>query len=235
VLTGHAETAVELNNTAGANVARIGGGTGAAGGTTTARILGNGTGSDNAISLASINDVILNQTNNTDVANDVDVNASTGYNHASDNTGGGVDITTGHAITDVMVDNMVGFNAASLDNCGCLEDLDAKISGNGSDSDNALSWAGVNLLTGFQTNNTALDNDLSHLKSDTGYNKANDNTGAVSFANDPSVLTGGAGSFVEVNNNGGVNTFGEGFSEAMHNVDFNFDFAGIMSFFHHAF
>jgi hypothetical protein len=234
VLTGRADTTVTLGTTANANFARIGGGTGSnGGGTTTAQILGNGTGSDNSIDLSSNNDVVLSQLNDAYISNRVDVDANTGHNYANDNTGGEVDITTGHAITDVLVDNMVGFNAADVDNCGCLEDLTAKIGGNGSDSDNDIVWGGDNLLAGFQTNDTTLNNNLKHLDSDTGYNRANDNTGAVNGESDPSMTTGHAGTVVTLENSGGMNTFGEDLSDVLENVDFDFDFGGLLGFLLH--
>jgi len=229
VHTGDATTLVRLNNTANANTAVLGGGLGAHNGTLSAIIKGNGSDSSNTLDLASSNDVLLSQTNVADISNVVDAKSETGDNRANDNTGGNVNLHTGDAWTGVAVDNMAGFNSANIEDCSCLTDLTAKIAGNGADSDNTIDWAGSNELAAFQTNATSLDNDLSHLKSDSGDNKANDNTGSVS-ANDPSVTTGDADSVTSVKNQGGSNVLGQGLG-VMNNVDFNVDFSSLWALF----
>ncbi len=209
--TGDANATVKVGTTANANWARIGGSSN--GGSLTARITGNGEDSDNKIKLNNGGDVTLTQWNLADIENDVDVDSDTGYNDANDNTGGDVMIETGDADTDVTVDNMVNFNAADV-NCGCLlDDVLAKISGNGEDSDNKI----IANLGGDTTATQANELDCAghhdscadvDVDGDTGHNDANDNTGEVDADSDPSIETGDADATVKVNNSGNSNAFG---------------------------
>ena len=189
------------------------------GGSLSARILGNGSNSDNEIDLELENNVWLDQINVLDLENDVDVDSDTGDNDAEDNTGGSVLIDTGDVDTDVTVDNMVNFNAADVD-CGCLlDDIMAKISGNGTDSDNEIelevegetdveqeNYCGAE-GPGIQSGNRGSDCETDvDVDSDTGNNDAEDNTGDP--GDDPTVETGDVDNNVEVNNSGNVNAFG---------------------------
>jgi len=229
--TGNAETSVTLSTLANANSARVGGGEGAGNGTISAIISGNGSHSDNSIALALLNDVVLTQDNVADVDNDVDADARTGDNDANDNTGGEVDIDTGNATTDVTVDTMVNFNGADLDNCACLTDLEAKIAGNGTESENDITYAGTHLLTAFQENDADVDNSVD-ADSKTGYNDAEDNTGDVDADSDPSIDTGDAESTTELSTTGNSNTLGDSvLGDLFDEFDFDFDWSGLLGFF----
>lgn len=231
ITTGDVDTTIKLSTVANANSATIGGGNGN-GGTLSAWITGNGTDSDNDIDLDLANYVTLVQDNNANVDNHVDVDGDTGNNDADDNTGGEVYITTGDADATVEVDNMVNFNGADVDACGCLGDLEAKISGNGSDSDSTIGFDADNTLTAFQTNQADLDNDVD-VDGDTGDNDADDNTGEVDADSDPSVTTGDTDTTVELQNAGNSNSFGQDFSDLLEELDFDFefDFSGLLSLF----
>lgn len=204
--TGNANVDASVMNTANYNSARIGGGEGN-GGLVSARILGNGSHSDNNIDLDFDNNVDVNQDNYADFDNDLWLDATTGYNDANDNTGGDVEIDTGDADVNVEVDNLANFNWADLDGCGCVEDLKAVIEGNGTDSDSEIVFDSDNDLDLDQDNDSHFDTDVD-VDSDTGKNDANDNTGEVEGDSDPSVDTGNANADVDVNSTGNVNLYG---------------------------
>lgn len=232
IKTGDTDTTVKVGTTANANWAQIGGGS-SNGGSLTARILGNGKDSDNKIELDFDNDVTLSQWNVADIENDVDVDATTGDNNANDNTGGDVMIETGDADADVTVDNMVNFNAADVD-CGCLmDDVLAKISGNGKDSDNKIKANLGGATTATQGNTFDCDGHYDScadvdVDANTGDNDANDNTGEVDTNSDPSIETGDTDSTVKVNNAGNSNAFGVDLSDLdlpnLGGLHFNFSF-----------
>ncbi len=224
ITTGDVDTSVTLSTVANANVATVGG-NGGEGGTLSARIIGNGSNSDNDIDLDLTNDVLLVQSNDADVDNDVDVDSDTGDNDADDNTNGDVMIDTGDATTDVTIDNALNFNFADAD-CGCLlDDVLAKIAGNGTDSDNDIKATLDGSQEVYQDNcgdevkdsfvwdvkgsDCGVDNDVD-VDSDTGYNDAEDNTGGVD-ADDPSLETGDADTTVDLTNAGNVNSYGSDF------------------------
>lgn len=231
ILTGDASTDVDVKTQANANWASVGGNNGGSS-DISLKILGNGSKSDNSIYLTSDQSVVLVQDNAAYVYNKVDADAKTGHNDANDNTGGDVTIDTGDADVNVDVDNWVNFNAADID-CGCLTDVLAKISGNGSDSDNDIKAKIAKELSEFQDNASDLYN---YVDGDakTGDNDAKRNTGPV--AHDPTeIMTGDATSDTTVNNSGNVNVLGpsvdwhlpEGFD-----LDFHFDLSILLSLLH---
>ena len=215
--TGDAGVDVEVTNSANANWARVSGNDG--GTSLSARILGNGSDSDNDIKIDFDRSVVVTQENQANIENYVDADADTGNNDANDNTGGDVSIETGDADVDVTIDNLVNFNWADV-NCGCFLDVFAKIAGNGSDSDNDIDVDIDDTLIVFQENSCkkswggwwrrskkpCLDNHV-HADADTGGNDAEDNTGAPD--GDPSIETGDADVDVTIDNSGNVNVFGE--------------------------
>jgi len=243
VTTGNATTLVDVSNTANANRAQVGGGTGANQGHVDVRIVGNGSDSDNDVNLLLAHSTVLSQDNNARIHNDVDADANSGKNDANRNTGGDVIVDTGDAKVDVAVDNAVNFNWAEVD-CGCLLDIFAKVAGNGDHSTNDINAALANDLNVFQDNcgqetnsiwelspirrhNCSLNNDVD-AKAKTGLNDANRNTGGPNGA-DPAVFTGGATSNVDVANSGNANAYGVAAStEWPHfTFGFNFNFGGL--------
>ena len=209
--TGNAEVTVAVSNTANSNSAWVSGGNNN-GGSLSAIISGNGADSDNDIELELENEVELTQANLANILNDVQVEAETGENEAEDNTGGDVEIQTGDATVDVTVDNLVNFNWADIDACGCIEELLAKISGNGADSENEIEAELESELEVTQANEfdckeehrdacAAVDAELS-----TGDNEAEGNTQG---GEDPTIETGDAEATVEVNNSANSNVFGD--------------------------
>lgn len=204
--TGNAKVVVDVSNTANANWAQVGGD--GQGGSLSARILGNGSNSDNLIDLDLDSAILITQDNVADIDNYVDADADTGNNDANDNTGGDVSIDTGNAEVDVSVDTMVNFNWADVD-CGCLLDLLAKIADNGTDTTNDILLALDDQLDVFQDNDCGYDEDCDtdvYADADTGDNDAEDNTGNPD--GDPSIDTGDAETSVDVSNSGNVNSYG---------------------------
>ncbi|OGH10577.1 MAG: hypothetical protein A2857_06835 [Candidatus Levybacteria bacterium RIFCSPHIGHO2_01_FULL_36_15] len=230
IVTRNATSNVDVRNAANANVAKIGSGDGSQG-SLDATISGNGSYSDNSIDLNHDVSRTLVQDNDAYIMNYVDANAKTGRNNANDNTGGDVVIATGDARTNVDVRNLANFNAADL-NCGCLTDISAKISGNGSNSTNDITAYLVDSNSVFQDNELDIYNDVD-ADAKTGKNYANRNTGPA--VGDPTViLTGNARSDTDVRNTGNVNLFGTGVSFP-HDVqlDLSFDLGGLLGFLHH--
>ncbi len=225
VNTGSATTSVEVNNLLNANVASVSSGEEEGDGLSI-WITGNGSDSDNTVNLGLESATVVTQANVANVNNDVDVDSDTGDNDAEDNTGGDVMIDTGDADVDVTVDTMANFNLADIMSC-CLLSGTAKISGNGSDSENELNAEVLSAVFGTQANDYSCDgqneswfptllggkdssdncNDVD-VDSDTGDNDANDNT---QFEGDPSVETGDAGATVGLSTTANANalTIGE--------------------------
>lgn len=208
VETGDATVNVNVNTTANANSARVGGNGEA--GSLSAKILGNGTYSDNEIDLDFGGSLWITQDNEADVDNKVDVDAETGDNDAEDNTGGEVSVNTGDADVTVDVENDVNFNWADAD-CGCLlNDVLAKIDGNGSDTDNDITANLGQTLGVIQDNSAGGEGELEntvYADAETGENDAEDNTGDPGA--DPSIETGDATTEVALDNSGNSNVYGQ--------------------------
>jgi hypothetical protein len=227
--TGNSNVKVKTATMANSNTARV---LGSGDGSSVKLIIAeNGSDSKNTIGLALNRANLLSQANLTSIRNDVDVDSNTGDNEIDDSTGGIVAIYTGNSDIEAWVENYAGFNAADL-GCDCmLEDVLAKVWGNGTDSanliaaslnadqevfqDNACGYGqyphSTDLRTyGFDFPNRyptpCFDNDLD-LDGVTGDNDAKDNTGSVD-GDDPLIDTGDSDTKVHVVNEGGSNTFG---------------------------
>ena len=208
VSTGNAKTYVDVATTANSNLALVGG-NGAQAGGVSALITGNGYNADSDLTLTHVKTINIAQDNWAWVDNHVDAEAETGDNDANYNTGGDAAILTGNALTDIDIDNHVNFNAADVD-CGCLFDLDAKIGANGADTDNDILAAFIDSLyvdQGFLYGNIASLSNHVDTDSDTGENDVEKNTGLPE--GDPFVLTGDSASYVDVENSGNVNLYGD--------------------------
>ena len=232
ILTGNAKTNVTVGNMANANVAQLGGSNGTAG-SSSVIIKDNGVGSNNGVTLNHDSAVVLSQDNNANIKNDVDANAKTGWNQSQFNTGGFTGISTGNATTDVAVDNMANFNAASLD-CGCvLDGTDVKVAGNGVGSDNGVDVSSDNAVFNDQANNARLHNDVNG-DAKSGSNDLGFSTGDV--MGDPVIYTGNAKSSTDVNNSGNVNVLDNG-GNTLHlpgnwEVGTSFDLGGLWTLLH---
>lgn len=226
VVTGHASSDVAVRNMANANELRMGSGNGSSSSTNVA-VEGNGTSSDNHVAVQSNRSANLVQDNSAYFVNDVFAKNKTGYNQAKDNTGGNTYVDTGNARSLVRVDNMANFNAADL-GCGCMTgNLNAKVKGNGSFSDNSVffgtnDWFSVD--QGREGGNQANLTNRLNTKNASGENYANRNTGAVNNPFDPvTMFTGHSLSDSRVNNTANMNVLGS--LPAFH---FSFDLNGLM-------
>jgi len=205
VVTGNAESNVTVENAANANIARVGTPSGAAGSSLLrARILDNGSSSDNDIDVDLNRSNLVVQDNKAQIHNDVDVKTKTGENSANDNTGGDVLVDTGRSLGNVTIDNLANFNFAAAD-CGCYTTVDAKVAGNGFESENEVEAEIVNDLAVYQDNRSDLRNELEN-KVDTGENWANRNTEGA--GGDPTIVTGHSSQNSTVSNAANVNTSG---------------------------
>lgn len=117
------------------------------------------------------------QGNTANVLNNVSVSSNTGGNRATDNGGEEVAIETGNATTDVTVRNALNKNVAEVDCCP-TGDVDVKVSNNGRNSDNRVDLGLNNSVGLYQTNNADVDN-IVNVDSNTGRNRAADNSGDV--------------------------------------------------------
>lgn len=228
VVTGDASNTVHVATVANENVAQVGGQ--GQGGDLSANILGNGAESDNKVELRLNNDVNLVQNNLAEVVNEVKADSKTGHNDTNQNTGGDSLVATGNASADVTVDNMVNFNWASVD-CGCLQDLTAKIGGNGADTYNKIEYKPKTDLSVFQgvDSSALLSNDVgSNAK--TGKNDLNQNNGGI--GSDPALLTGDSNSSASVENTGNTNLYGVSLPEIPWDFQFQFDWSSLLGLLH---
>lgn len=229
IKTGDADTTISVSTAANSNSAWVMGE--GDGGSLSAMISDNGSDTRNEMRLELEDETELLQTNAAEVLNDVEVRSETGDNEAEDNTGGETEIKTGDATADVSVDNMANFNSADIDGCGCLEDVLAKIKGNGTDSNNEIkaeleSEKEVEQYNDFDCKGEIKDACAEvEVKLDTGDNEAEDNTLG---GDDPAIKTGDAGADVNVSNSGNSNVYGgssEWEWEMPWGFDFNFNFS----------
>jgi len=164
-------------------------------------VTGNGKKSDNTVTLNLGGSTTVKQSNTTKVTTMTNVYANTGKNKANGNTGSGENtIATGAVKTYVSVGVTGNINDATLPNCGCVADLEVKVSGNGVKSDNDVTVNRGGSTTVDQENMTKVKT-KTHVKANTGKNKTNDNTGKGSQI----IGTGGVESTVEVGVEGGAN------------------------------
>lgn len=146
-------------------------------GDATVKIADNGSDSDNEVKLDMDSSNGIFQDNSANVENKVEVDSKTGKNSAEDNTNGGVEIDTGDSEVSVGILNMLNSNFARIgggDNQGSA--LSLWVTGNGHESDNEIDADVKNENVVTQDNTAKVLNKLD-VKSDTGYNDANDNTG----------------------------------------------------------
>ncbi len=142
----------------------------------------NGSGSDNTVETQVESTETVNQNNDAEVLNNVETNADTGNNTASDNTGADVSIDTGDIESTVFVENALNSSSAEV-GC-CPDDTNLKIDGNGTDSTNEIK---LNDTSGSEINISQEANVYNNVNgtANTGNNTANDNTGG-----DVSIETG---------------------------------------------
>jgi len=229
-VTGSASNTVTVTNVANANIANLGGGNGGSSDPSSVTIAGNGAFSGNNVDLKQGSIVVLDQSNDATINNNVKANAKTGDNESQFNTGGNNKIQTGNATDNVTVNNLANFNAASID-CDCtMSDLGVKVAGNGDKSWNTVNATSNDAVFPDQENGAGLGNKVSG-GAETGSNDVGFSTGSV--FGDPSVSTGASSSTTNVGNAGNVNVLDNGASVTLPgnwNVGVNFDLSGLTAF-----
>ncbi|KKR81159.1 MAG: Dentin sialophosphoprotein [Candidatus Daviesbacteria bacterium GW2011_GWA1_41_61] len=141
-------------------------------------ITGNGSDSDNQISISSDTNTTVEQSNNADIRSNVQQAADSGNNSASDNSGD-ASIQTGDINTTTEVSNQA--NVSTVDIACCSSNpTEATISGNGSDSDNNIEINSSNQTNVSIDQRAEINNDID-VNANTGGNSANRNSGDVSI------------------------------------------------------
>ena len=141
-----------------------------------AQIIGNGSGSSNGITQTQNSNTQILLNNNLRIRNNVQTNANTGDNEASDNTGD-VTIVTGNVNTRIGVANQ-NLNNSFASVSKPDSSLNTKVAGNGVGSSNQIE-SDYNSDDEYVVNNyLELNNNLG-IYSNTGGNKASRNNGKV--------------------------------------------------------
>jgi hypothetical protein len=163
------------------------------GGAVTLANIGNGVDTNNDTTAYFEDNTAALQNNSAWVGNYVGVTTNTGDNDANRNTNGDVYIDTGKSAVAAILDTRANFNAASLDNCGCVQvdDVLVKNYGNGDSADSDAHLDRVNSTEAFQNNWSDIVN-YGEIEDNTGNNEASSNTGAVDGYSDPAIYTGHA-------------------------------------------
>ena len=136
--------------------------------------------SNNTCTIKNIDTITVNNVNDARIRNDVDAKANTGGNSASTNTLGGT-IKTGDASLNVTVSNVANINTTNITAAlaGAAQNIGSNsITGPYSDNSN---WIENRFNADVYNSNTAdVKNDV-EVKSNTGYNDADLNTGPASI------------------------------------------------------
>jgi len=169
---------------------------------------GNGSESSNEVSIQQDSQTQVSKTNEAEVQNSIQVDASTGGNTASGNTGSDVNIETGDVNLQVEVSNNVNSSVVNSTACCTSNGTNALVEGNGSDSNNKISLNNSD-NTYVRVNQTASITNSISGQINTGNNIANDNTeGSVSIVtgsiNAKSVINNGPINLSDVSFGGGI-------------------------------
>ncbi len=192
--TGDAKSKVNITNDLNKNLAEV---DCCQPGNTNVTISGNGANSGNGVALGQAITTTVAQDNRAEVVNNVDADATTGYNDAIANTGGDVTVKTGNATADVDVATKANVNAAKVGNNGTgasNPSAEFVISGNGAGSGNYITAALTKVNDVSQQNSARVTNNVD-ADAKTGGNDANFNTGG-----DVVITTGIAKVMADVNN-----------------------------------
>jgi hypothetical protein len=150
-------------------------------------ISGNAGDTTNTVQVSSSSTNVVTQTNSANIENNVQISTNSGDNQANQNNGGDTAVSTGNATAAVSVNNNANSNSASVDNCGgCVNGINATVSGNASDTTNTVGVA-LSATTHLTQDNTADVENNVHVVANTGGNEANKNNGG-----DVSIETGNA-------------------------------------------
>lgn len=168
-------------------------------------IAGNGYDSDNTATVVNTDETAVIQGNATIVVTIAEVKSDTGDNHANNNTTGSEGdptVISGDATSVLKIKVEGGDNTATLpDPCGCPEDGIVKIADNGAKSTNTATVTDTSGTLVAQGNLTGVLT-IASVKSKTGDNTANNNTGSGKVK----VKSGSAKSTLKIKVKGSSNT-----------------------------
>jgi hypothetical protein len=176
IITGNANTATEIKNTANTSVVSSNG-CNCENSSSSTTVTGNGAGSQNTVTNSNTSQTNVAITNNAQITNNVSVNANTGNNNADFNTGGNTIIKTGDVNVYNNIDNGP-INTAKVKVQGGNTVLSSflKIAGNGAFSENNVSENNNN-KTNIHVDNIADILNNVHVNANTGNNSAEFNVG----------------------------------------------------------
>lgn len=172
--TGDATSTVAVQNAGNLNEAAVD--CCASAGNVDVLISENGDSTDNEVKLETENKVKLSQENSSNVNNNINNDATTGWNDANRNTGGNIEITTGAARAATLIFNGGNINSAVVGGSNGATGVSARILGNGVDSDNEIELELENEVEVEQANSAQITNDVD-TDAVSGKNDANRNTG----------------------------------------------------------
>jgi len=194
--TGNASSRVDVSNMANMNQASIDG-CGCTSGGTGVSVSGNGAFSSTDVNVDHNTDSAIYQDNNARIRNNISSNQTTGNNDSGFNTGGDTRIVTGHAMSDVMVDNAANANTASIgggSGSGNGGGSYINVSGNGAFSNTDVDLSNRHSSTIDQNSTADFYNNIRNTDR-TGGNDSNFNTGGNSW-----IASGNATNRVGVDN-----------------------------------
>lgn len=138
----------------------------------------NGSGSSSEVVTNTSSQATVVQSNNSQVTNDVSVDADTGGNTVTEN-GGDIQVTTGGVVSETAVTNSGNLSSTELSCCETSETV-INISGNGTDSVNQVSLTDTLGTTVNVSQHLDSKNEVNGY-SNSGKNAVEDNMGSVSI------------------------------------------------------
>lgn len=197
VMTGDASTDVKVANVLNTNTASV---NCCSAQGVDVLVSGNGADTANKVEVATGKDISVYQDNLATVKNDVSAKTETGDNSAYKNTGGDVVVVTGDAKTSVDIATTANSNSASVGGEGGTTTSEARIIGNGADSNNSIKLGLGGTTYVVQDNRAEITNIVKEAKANTGDNKAIENTGGeVVIATGDATTTIGIDNMVNFN------------------------------------
>jgi hypothetical protein len=149
--------------------------------TISVEVSGNGNNSQNVTNVTVQEETVINQTNQSNITNDVSVNTNTGSNNASANTGQETQIATGDSNTNLDIQNQANLSAVNLSGCDqCQNNVNIQIGGNGESSQNSIN-ANITNQTEINVLNDAEITNKVNINGNTGLNEASKNNGDVAI------------------------------------------------------
>ena len=152
-------------------------------------ITDNGSGSNNEVQTQVETSTNIEQSNESNISNEVVTEANTGGNEASGNTGGDINLTTGDVNQNLSIENSV--NSSVVETECCPQDASVNISGNGADSENGVFLALNNNTDVYIGQNADVKNKIKGV-ANTGENTANSNTNGNVSIDTGNIYAGGS-------------------------------------------